>query len=340
MGQLATPAVPWALPRHGVMAARHFFQCGWLWQFGLERMAADHGRSSPCWGRIAATMVDFSSGWNSASQFFKMIMQEMPWGLSQRMMPSKSNYVAMRLQVRAVVNPAYSQPKWRCPQHNGDTTNTRSCWSGDYGISKMFTSFPLSGENLLMAHSGSGTPPPIQCNSEWSGFSWTMAQKIQQTQTLGDWLMKLIVSALAYLCNLRSTYPTNPFVAFHNNIIFENSTRHDCFHDKLRWFNQFNPQFANVTSLEVARIEARTRGASRQPASEQPAGLTWLIAKPLWFTIHESIDWFKGKIPGKSHISWEYLWFPVDFPFSQPIEWKELSLQREMNGIQLVCSKK
>ena len=33
-----------------------------------------------------------------------------------------------------------------------------------------------------------------------------------------------------------------------------------------------------------------------------------------------SIDWFKGKITGKSHISWEHLWFPVDFPLSQPIE--------------------
>ena len=36
---------------------------------------------------------------------------------------------------------------------------------------------------------------------------------------------------------------------------------------------------------------------------------------------HGSIGWFKGKITGKSHISWENLWFPVDFPLSQPIEW-------------------
>ena len=36
--------------------------------------------------------------------------------------------------------------------------------------------------------------------------------------------------------------------------------------------------------------------------------------------IDDSIDWFKGKISGKSHISWENLWFPVDFPSSQPIE--------------------
>ena len=33
-----------------------------------------------------------------------------------------------------------------------------------------------------------------------------------------------------------------------------------------------------------------------------------------------SIDWFKGKITGTSHISWEILWFPSDFPLSQPIE--------------------
>ena len=33
-----------------------------------------------------------------------------------------------------------------------------------------------------------------------------------------------------------------------------------------------------------------------------------------------SIDWFKGEITGKSHILWENLWFPVDFPLSQPID--------------------
>ena len=33
-----------------------------------------------------------------------------------------------------------------------------------------------------------------------------------------------------------------------------------------------------------------------------------------------SIDWFKAKITGKSHTSWENLWFPVDFPLSEPIE--------------------
>ena len=38
------------------------------------------------------------------------------------------------------------------------------------------------------------------------------------------------------------------------------------------------------------------------------------------WAVHESIDWFKGKNTGKSHSSWENLWFPVDFPLSQPIE--------------------
>ena len=33
-----------------------------------------------------------------------------------------------------------------------------------------------------------------------------------------------------------------------------------------------------------------------------------------------SIDWFKGKIRGQSHFSWENPWFPADFPLSQPID--------------------
>ena len=33
-----------------------------------------------------------------------------------------------------------------------------------------------------------------------------------------------------------------------------------------------------------------------------------------------SIDWFKGKITGNSHISWENKRFPADFTLSQPIE--------------------
>ena len=30
--------------------------------------------------------------------------------------------------------------------------------------------------------------------------------------------------------------------------------------------------------------------------------------------IPRSIDWFKERIAGTSHISWDNLWFPVDFP--------------------------
>ena len=33
-----------------------------------------------------------------------------------------------------------------------------------------------------------------------------------------------------------------------------------------------------------------------------------------------SLDWFKGKIMGNTHISWEKPWFPVDFPLNQSNE--------------------
>ena len=36
--------------------------------------------------------------------------------------------------------------------------------------------------------------------------------------------------------------------------------------------------------------------------------------------MYVSMDWFKGKNTGKPHISWENLWFPVDFPLNQSIE--------------------
>ena len=52
---------------------------------------------------------------------------------------------SMQLQVKVVVNPAYTRPKWQCSQHNGDTV---SCWYGDYGISNMFTSFAPSLREL------------------------------------------------------------------------------------------------------------------------------------------------------------------------------------------------
>ena len=34
-----------------------------------------------------------------------------------------------------------------------------------------------------------------------------------------------------------------------------------------------------------------------------------------WLPDFHSIDWFKPKITGKSHFSWENPWFPVDFPY-------------------------
>ena len=46
----------------------------------------------------------------------------------------------------------------------------------------------------------------------------------------------------------------------------------------------------------------------------------YIIITLKYFQNHDSIDWFKGKITGKSHISWENLWFPVDFPINQPID--------------------
>ena len=51
---------------------------------------------------------------------------------------------------------------------------------------------------------------------------------------------------------------------------------------------------------------------------------------------NDSTDWFKGKITGKPHISWENQWFPVDFPINQSIEnpkkTRGLSSDLEMPG--------
>ena len=41
----------------------------------------------------------------------------------------------------------------------------------------------------------------------------------------------------------------------------------------------------------------------------------WLLGD--WFII--SMDWFKGKFPGKPNIQWEHLWCPVSiFPYTNP----------------------
>ena len=39
-----------------------------------------------------------------------------------------------------------------------------------------------------------------------------------------------------------------------------------------------------------------------------------------WQNVRFSMDWIRGKFTGKSHIEWENLWFPVDFPLNQSIE--------------------
>ena len=53
----------------------------------------------------------------------------------------------------------------------------------------------------------------------------------------------------------------------------------------------------------------------RLPASRlgSPFGDICLSGK---FGTLSAMDWFKGKKIGKPHISWENLWFPVDFPFN------------------------
>ena len=43
-----------------------------------------------------------------------------------------------------------------------------------------------------------------------------------------------------------------------------------------------------------------------------------------------SMDWFKGKFTGKPHIEWENLWFPVDFPLNQSIEFKSQNQSKDM----------
>ena len=45
-----------------------------------------------------------------------------------------------------------------------------------------------------------------------------------------------------------------------------------------------------------------------------------------------SIDWFKGKNTGKSHISWENRWFPADFPLSQPIE-EQMNSNKQLSNL-------
>ena len=44
------------------------------------------------------------------------------------------------------------------------------------------------------------------------------------------------------------------------------------------------------------------------------------LSQGVWRLCSQSIDWFKGNITGKSYISLENIWLPVEFPLSQPID--------------------
>ena len=60
---------------------------------------------------------------------------------------------------------------------------------------------------------------------------------------------------------------------------------------------------------------------------KEHVGMAWNVLFFSWRFLAGkiiSIDWFKGKLTGKSHDSWENLWFPVDFPLSQPIDHLEM----------------
>ena len=57
-------------------------------------------------------------------------------------------------------------------------------------------------------------------------------------------------------------------------------------------------------------------------AQVEEAGQCPILAET-WYLVHlaDSMDWFKGNVTGKPYISRENLWFPVDFPFNQSIDW-------------------
>ena len=40
--------------------------------------------------------------------------------------------------------------------------------------------------------------------------------------------------------------------------------------------------------------------------------------------LNESMDWFKENFTGKAHFYWENLWFPVDFPLTNPLNERKL----------------
>ena len=69
--------------------------------------------------------------------------------------------------------------------------------------------------------------------------------------------------------------------------------------------------------------------------------LPWTNPCPYWFKkgrnrLNKNLNHLVGlrkKIRGKSHISWENLWFPVDFPLSQPIDWNFENLQSSLAAV-------
>ena len=44
------------------------------------------------------------------------------------------------------------------------------------------------------------------------------------------------------------------------------------------------------------------------------------VMKCVAFRLLYSMDWFRGKFTGQPHISWENLWFPLNFPLNQSID--------------------
>ena len=75
------------------------------------------------------------------------------------------------------------------------------------------------------------------------------------------------------------------------------------------------PMKAAKRHLDAFQVAASLPSSSSEPAPE-------------CHRFSMSIDWFKGKFTGRSHISWENPWFPVDFPFSQPIDYGEFGGQK------------
>ena len=66
------------------------------------------------------------------------------------------------------------------------------------------------------------------------------------------------------------------------------------------------PSLRRLNAFLLCVHEGQGRLAQVWPASG---------SSELWGVSVDTIDWFRGKNTGTSHISWENHWFPVDFPF-------------------------